>query len=54
MPLQFGQVLEGVHLIELARMNEAHVQITYFSAIQRFIEERVFSMQNGFLQCSLD
>jgi hypothetical protein len=49
MPLQLSKVAEGVHIIELGGVNEAHVQIAYLGPIQRFVEERVFAMQNRFL-----
>ena len=50
MPLQFSEVVEGIHIIQLARMNQAHVQITDLSTIQRLIKKRVLPVQNRFLQ----
>ena len=38
-PVQFSKILEGVHIISLIRMNEAHVQITHLITIQPLIEE---------------
>jgi len=35
-------------------MDKAHEQIADSGAIQRLIEECVFSIQDGFLQCALD
>src|SRR5215472_4388159 len=49
-PLQFSEVVEGIHIIQLARMNQAHVQITDLSTIQRLIKKRVLPVQNRFLQ----
>jgi hypothetical protein len=49
-PLQFSEVVKGIHIIQLARMNQAHVQITYLSTIQRLIKKRVLPVQNRFLQ----
>lgn len=54
MSLQFREVVEGIHTIQLASVNQAHIQIADLGTIQCFVEERIFPMQNGFLQSPLD
>ena len=50
MPLQFGQIVERIRSVQLAGMNETHEQVPNRGTVQRFVEERVLSIQNGFLQ----
>ena len=47
MPLQLGEVVEGIGFIQLASVDQAHKQVTYFGAVQRAIEQRIFAMQHG-------
>jgi len=42
-PQQFGQIVERIGAVELARMNQAHEQITDPGAVQCLIEERVLA-----------
>lgn len=48
-PQQFGEIVERIGAVELARMNQVHEQITDPSAIQGLIEECVLAVQDGFL-----
>jgi len=54
MPLQLGEVVEGIGSIQLAGVDQAHEQIADPGAVQRFVEERVLAVQNRFLQSPLD
>jgi len=53
-PLQPGEVVEGIGSVQLAGVNQAHEQIADPGAVQRLVEERVFAVQNGFLEGTLD
>jgi len=53
-PQQFGEIVERIGAVELARMNQAHEQITDSGAVQCLIEECVLAVQDGFLQGALD
>ena len=48
MPLQFGQIIEGVGAVQLAGMDQAHVQVAHLSSVQRLIKQRVLAIQDGF------
>jgi hypothetical protein len=48
--LQRGQVVEGIGIAELARVDEAHEEVANVSPVLGFIEERIFAMQDGLLQ----
>jgi len=48
MSLQFREVVEGIHAIQLASVDQAHIQIANLCTIQRFIEERVFRCKMAF------
>src|SRR4029077_4811981 len=50
--LQRGQVVEGIGITELARVDEAHKQVANVSPVLGLIEERVLAVENRFLQCS--
>jgi len=52
--LQFGQVVERVGSVQLARMDQAHKQVAHCGTVQSLVEERVLTVQNRFLQCPLD
>ena len=54
MPLQLGEVVEGIGSIQLAGVDQAHEQIADTGAVQRSVEERVLAVQNRFLQGTLD
>ncbi len=54
MPLQLGEVVEGIGSIQLAGVDQAHEQVTGLGAVQRFVEERILAVQNRFLQGTLD
>jgi len=50
MALQFSEVVEGIHGVQLAGVDQGHVEVTYVCAIQCLIEKRVLAMKNSFLQ----
>ena len=50
MVLQFGEVMEGIGVIQFTGMNEAHVEIAHVGAILGLIKQTVLAMQNGLLQ----
>ena len=50
MALQFGQVVEGIHVVELAGVDEAHEQVTDVGAVEGLVEQRVLSMKDCSLQ----
>jgi hypothetical protein len=52
-PLQLGEIVEGIRAIQFAGMDQANEQIADLGTVQGFIKQRVFSMQDGFLQCPL-
>src|SRR5215831_4904132 len=52
MPDQLRQIVEWIDLVQLAGVDQAHEQITHTRSIHRLIEERVFAMQDRFLQDS--
>lgn len=51
--LQRVQVMEGIGIAELARVDEAHEHVANVSPVLGLIEERVLAVENRFLQCSL-
>ena len=53
-PLQLCQIVERIGPVQLTGMDQAHEQIADSGAVQRLIEECVFSIQDGFLQRALD
>src|SRR5205085_9122733 len=53
-PLQLCQIVERIGPVQLTSMDQAHEQIADSGAVQRLIEECVFSIQDGFLQRALD
>jgi len=46
MPQQFHQVVERVHLVEVAGVNQTHAQIRHPRAIYGAVEQRVFAVQD--------
>ena len=50
MLLQFGEIVEGIHVVQFAGVDQAHVQITDLSTFQGLIEETVFPIQNCFFE----
>jgi hypothetical protein len=43
-PLQLGEVLEGIGAIQFAGVDQAHEQITHLGAIRGLIKETVFAV----------
>jgi hypothetical protein len=54
MPEQLCQIVERIDLIQFTGVNQAHKEIPHPRSVHRFIEECVFAVQDGFLQCPLD
>jgi hypothetical protein len=54
MSMEFLEVVERIDLVQLARLNQTHVQIADRGAIIRLIEQRVLTMNNGLFQRPLD
>ena len=54
MALQLREVVEGVGSVQLAGVNQTHEQIPNLGAVHRLVEERILTVQNGFLQGTLD
>jgi hypothetical protein len=52
MLLQFGQVVEGIGIAEVARVDEAHEEVAYVSPVLGLVEECVFAVEDRFLQGS--
>jgi hypothetical protein len=53
-PLQLGQIVEGVDTIQLAGVYQTHEQIADSGAVQRLIKECILAVQNRFFQGTLD
>jgi len=49
-PLQFGQVIEGVGPAQFAGVDQAHEQVADVGAVGRLVEQRVLAVQDGPLQ----
>ena len=47
---QFREIADGIGAIQLAGVDQAHVQITDLSPLQSLIEKTVFPVQNCFFQ----
>ena len=47
------QILEWIHLVELAGMNDAHVNVAHRSAIGGLVEHRILAMQDRLLERAL-
>src|ERR1035437_3526092 len=52
MPLQLGQVVEGVGAAQFAGVDQAHEQVANAGPILGLVKQRVLAVQNRFLQCS--
>ena len=50
MPLQFGQVVERVRTVQLARMDQTHEQVADLCSVQRLVKQRILPVQNRLLQ----
>jgi hypothetical protein len=50
MPLQFGEVVEGVGTIEFAGVDQTHKKIPHLGAIERAVKQSVFAMQDSAFQ----
>ena len=50
MSLQLSEVLERICAVELAGVDQTHEQVADFGAVQCLVEERVFAVQDRFLQ----
>ena len=48
--LQFGEVVEGINVVEFAGVNQAHKQIAHPRPVQRLKKVRIFAMQNRFFE----
>lgn len=46
-PLQLGKIVERVGAVELAGMDQVHIQVAYQRPVPDLIEQRVFAVQNG-------
>ena len=53
-PLQLGQIVERIGSVQLAGMDQTHEQIADSGAVQRLVEECVFSVKDGLFQNSFD
>ena len=47
---QGGEIVQGVNMAKLARVNKAHEHLAHRGAVFGLIEEGVLSMEDGFLQ----
>ena len=54
MALQLDEIIEWIDAVQLASVNQAHEQISHPRSIPGLVKQRVFAMQNGFLQRTLD
>ena len=52
MPLQLGEIVEGIGAIQFAGMDQAHEQIADVSAVFGFIEQGVLAVKDRPLQTS--
>lgn len=50
MELELGEVVEGVGAVELAGINNAHVEIARVCAVIGLVEERIFPVQDRHLE----
>ena len=59
-PLQLGQIVEGIDAVKFAGVDEAHEQVPHLRSLPGLIKQLVLvkqlvlAVKNGFLQCSLD
>ena len=52
MPEQLRQVVERIDLIQFAGVDQAHEEVAHARSVHCFVEERILTMQDGFLQHS--
>ena len=50
---QFREIADGIGAIQLAGVDQAHIQVADLSTLQGLIEETVFPVQNRFFQTRL-
>ena len=50
---EFGEIIEGVRLIELAGVDQAHEHVADAGPILRAIEKRILAMADRFFQSPL-
>ena len=48
-----GEIVERVHLAQLAGVDQAHVHVADAGAVGGFIKQRILAMQDRLFQCSL-
>ena len=53
-PEQFGQIAEGIGVVQLAGVDQAHEEVAHARSVHLLIEERVLPVQDCLLQCPLD
>ena len=54
MSLELGEVVKRVLFIELASVDEAHIKIASVGAFESPVKERIFPVQNGLFEKSLN
>src|SRR5215831_1017538 len=52
MPEQLREVIECIDIVELASVDQAHVQVPHLRSLPGLVKQRVLTMQNGLLQGS--
>ena len=52
MSMEVLEVVERIEVVQLARLNQAHVQIADRGAVVRLMEQRTLAMNDGFFQSS--
>ena len=50
--LQFGEVVEGISLVQFAGVDQAHEQVADPGAVFGFVKVSVFAVQDGLFQGS--
>jgi hypothetical protein len=50
--LQFGEVIEGIHLVQFTSVDQAHEQVAHAGAVLGLIEVGILAMQDSLLQGS--
>ena len=54
MPQQLGEIVERVGSVQFAGMDQTHEQVADSGAVQRPVKQRIPSVQNSFLQRTLN
>ena len=52
MPEQLHQVLERVHAVELAGVNQTHEQVAHLRAVHGAVEQGILAVQHRQFQCT--